>query len=316
MNDPENKKILLFSNGTSGTNSAVNHLFDIIRLLSKQHCIVTVYPIIPSEGLLSENVLAHLHENYDVIACCGGDGTLNHIVNQILKNNIHLPIGYIPTGSTNDFSRSINNGKSLSLEEQCQAIASGTRFYYDVGRINDTYFSYIAAFGAFTRVSYDTSQRLKNTLGYAAYALNAIASIPEGLAYHTHVSYQHDGVQDEGDYIFGAVANTNSIAGVQSPLVSNAELDDGQFEVILIRQPNNLIDINRILSKLTSGDTDDNYVTVFKTNHIQFAFDEETAWTLDGEKGIPDICADIQCLSKAASILTLNDTNPDNSRVK
>ena len=199
---PDKKKILLFANGTSGTNSAVNDLFEMIRLLSKQNCVVTVYPIIPDDGLVCENVLDHLNDHYDVIACCGGDGTLNHVMSQVIQNNISVPIGYIPAGSTNDFSRSINNGRALSLEEQCQAIAKGTPFAYDVGKINDEYFNYIAAFGAFTRVSYDTSQKWKNTLGYAAYTLNAIASIPEGLAYHTHVKYVHDGVTDEGDYIF------------------------------------------------------------------------------------------------------------------
>lgn len=306
---PDKKKVLLLANGTSGTNSAVNDLFEMIRLLSKENCIVTVYPIIPHDHLVCEDVLTNLKDHYDVIACCGGDGTLNHVVSQMIINKIDTPIGYIPTGSTNDFSRSINNGRSLSLQEQCQAIANGIPFAYDVGRINEEYFNYIAAFGAFTKVSYDTSQKWKNTLGYAAYALNAIASIPEGLAYHTHVRLAHDGITDEGDYIFGAVANTNSIAGVQSPLVQNAQLDDGQFEVILIKQPNNIIDINRILSKLTSGNTDDNYVTVFKTDHIKFCFDSETAWTLDGEKGTPNTCADIQCLNKAVSILTAKDSN-------
>lgn len=313
---PKLKKILLFANGTSGTNSAANDLFEMIRLLSKQHCIVTAYPIIPSQGLVCEDVLDKLQDHYDVIACCGGDGTLNHVVSQILKDHIHVPIGYIPTGSTNDFSRSINNGKTLTIEEQCNAIAYGTPFPYDVGKINDEFFNYIAAFGAFTRISYDTSQKWKNLLGYAAYALNALASIPEGLSYHSHVTYEHDGISEEGDFIFGAVANTNSIAGVQSPLVQNAKLDDGQFEVILIKQPNNILDINRILSKLTSGNTDDNYVTVFKTDHIIFRFESETAWTLDGEKGMPGNCADIQCLNKAAAILTSSDTNQDKQSVQ
>lgn len=313
---PDKRKVLLFANGTSGTSSAVNDLFEIIRLLSKENCIVTVYPIIPSQGLVCEDVLTHLQYHYNVIACCGGDGTLNHVMSQIIKNKLNVPIGYIPTGSTNDFSRSINNGRALTLKEQCQAIGNGKLFAYDVGRINDEYFNYIAAFGAFTRVSYDTSQKWKNTLGYAAYTLNAIASIPEGLAYHTHVKYEYDGITDEGDYIFGAVANTNSIAGVQSPLVQNAQLDDGQFEVILIKQPNNILDINRILSKLTSGNTDDNYVTVFKTDHIIFSFDKETAWTLDGEKGTPNQQADIQCLNKAVSILTADSSNQSNQSVQ
>ena len=305
------KKILLLTNGASGTNSVVSNLFEIITLLSARNCVVTVYPIIPSEGLTSEKILSKIDHQYDIIACCGGDGTLNHVVNQMVKNRIDLPLGYIPTGSTNDFSRSLNKGRSLSLQEQCEAITNGTEFPYDVGKINDEYFNYIAAFGAFTKISYETSQKLKNALGYAAYALNAIIGIPEGLSYHSHVRYIHDGQYEEGDYIFGAISNTSSIAGVQSPLISNAKLDDGHFEVILIRQPNNLIDINRILSKIASGDTDDNYVTVFETSHIEFIFDSNTAWTIDGEEGEKTKRAIIDCQNKAIKILISNSKQND-----
>ena len=108
---PDKKKVLLLANGTSGTNSAVNDLFEMIRLLSKESCIVTVYPIIPHDHLVCEDVLTNLKDHYDVIACCGGDGTLNHVVSQMIINKIDTPIGYIPTGSTNDFSRSINNAR-------------------------------------------------------------------------------------------------------------------------------------------------------------------------------------------------------------
>lgn len=298
------KRIFLLANAVSGTNSAVNNLFDIIEYLSEKNCIVAVYPIDPSKGLVSEDILSQLPENmFDVIACCGGDGTLNHLMNQMMINHIDLPVGYFPTGSTNDFSRSINGGRQLTLQEQCDAVAGEQEFAYDVGDINGEYFNYIAAFGAFTEVSYDTSQDLKNTLGYAAYWLNLLAHLPNGLSYHVHTKYTYDDGEGEGEFIFGAVANTTSIGGVKSPLIQNSQLDDGKFEVILIAVPKNIVDLNRILNKMSTGNTDDTYVIKFTTSHIHFEFNKEVRWTLDGEASRKNDVAEISCVKQAMRIL-------------
>jgi YegS/Rv2252/BmrU family lipid kinase len=305
MKMAQKKRVLLLANAVSGTNNAVDNLFDIVESLSEKGCIVAVYPIDPAKGLVSEDLLANLPENqFDVIACCGGDGTLNHVMNQMMINHIDLPIGYFPTGSTNDFSRSINGGRQLTLEEQCKVVAGNHIYPYDVGNINGEYFNYIAAFGAFTEVSYDTSQNLKNTLGYAAYVLNLIAHIPNGLSYHMNTKYTYDGGSGEGNFIFGAVANTTSIGGVKSPLIQNSELNDGKFEVILITVPKNIIDLNRIMNKMTSGDTDDTYVIKFTTSHISFEFESEVKWTLDGEASKERNTADVTCEKQAMKILT------------
>lgn len=297
------KKVLLLVNSASGVRNAVTNLFGMIRLLTDLNCLVTVYPIVPSEGLVSENIPSFLDdEQYDVIACCGGDGTLNHVVNVMMKNGIHLPIGYIPTGSTNDFSRSMNRGAVLTMEEQCRAIAGKNTFSYDVGRMNDTYFNYIAAFGAFTKVSYDTPQKWKNAIGYGAYVLNLIGSIPEGMAYRRHVRYEYDGGVGEGDFIFGAVSNTLSIGGMRSPLVSHSKLNDGLFEVILISAPNSINDLNVIIQKMSTGDTDDVHVIRFQTSHIVFTSDDPMVWTLDGEECSGGTRSEIRICPRAAEL--------------
>ena len=279
------KKILLLVNSVSGTRNAVNQLFNMIRFLTEKDCLVTVYPIVPELGLVSENITSFVNENdFDVIACCGGDGTMNHLINVVMNEHIACPIGYIPTGSTNDFSKSMNGGRSLTLEEQCSAIAEGNTFAYDVGKVNDRYFNYIAAFGAFTKVSYDTPQKWKNVLGYGAYVLNMVGNIPGGITYRRHVKYEYDNGIGEGDFIFGAICNTTSVAGVKSPLVQNAKMNDGLFEVILVMYPNNIIDLNQIVQKMASGNTDDQHVIRFTTSHIRMTFDQPVAWTLDGEE--------------------------------
>lgn len=283
--ESKTRKVLLLVNSVSGTKNAVSQLFEMIRLLTVHQCLVTVFPVVPKDGLVSESIPSFLQKNeFDVIACCGGDGTLNHLVNVMMKNHIHHPIGYIPTGSTNDFYRSMNQGRSLTLEEMCLSIAEGNVFSYDVGKVNEAYFNYIAAFGAFTKVSYDTPQKWKNVLGYGAYVLNLISSIPEGIIWRRHLRYEFDGGIGEGDFIFGSVSNTISVAGMKSPLVSHSEMNDGLFEVILISAPNNINDLNLIIQKLSSGDTDDNHVIKFVTSKVRFSFDKDVTWTLDGEE--------------------------------
>ncbi len=279
------KRILLLLNETSGKQGNSDPMGKIVTELTQRGCLVTVYPINPKLGLVSEDILATDLSIYDAIVCCGGDGTSNHVVTQMLRNGIEKPVGYIPSGSTNDFSKNLNGGKQLSLEECCQIIAADHTFSYDVGKINANYFNYIAAFGAFTKVSYDTPQNWKNVLGYGAYVLNVLGSIPEGLSYRNHVKIVHDGIEEEGDFLFGAVANTTSVAGLESPLFADAKLNDGKFEVILISAPNNLLDAHEITNKLLSGDTDDKHVKMITTNHIEFQFDQATDWTLDGEHG-------------------------------
>ncbi len=280
------KKVLLLMNETSGRqNNHGDSMQEIVTLLSQKNCLVTVYPINPNLGLISEAAFETDLEEYDVIACCGGDGTLNHVMSEMMKHGVQKPIGYIPSGTTNDFSKNLNGGKTLSVEEYCDIIAGNHVFTYDVGQINDSYFNYIAAFGAFTKVSYDTPQNWKNLMGYGAYVLSVIGNIPEGLSYRNYVKLKYDGMEEEGDFIFGGVANTLRVGGVESPLIQNAELNDGKFEVILINAPNNLIDVNEIINKLLSGSTDDKHLKMITTDHIEFTFEKETNWTIDGELG-------------------------------
>ena len=304
------KKILLLVNSVSGTRNAVNQLFNMIRFLTEKDCLVTIYPIVPEQGLVSENLSSFIHDDhYDVIACCGGDGTMNHLINVVMNEHIDCPIGYIPTGSTNDFSKSMNAGKTLTLEEQCTAIAEGNTFAYDVGKVNDRYFNYIAAFGAFTKVSYDTPQKWKNVLGYGAYVLNMVGNIPGGITYRRHVRYEYDNGIGEGDFIFGAVCNTTSVAGVKSPLVQNAKMNDGLFEVILVMAPNSIADLNQIVQKMSSGNTDDQHVIRFTTSHIHMTFDEPVAWTLDGEEYEAGESVSLDNYMKAVDLCILSSKN-------
>ncbi len=280
------KKVLLCVNTASGTGEAAEEVMDAVILLSRNDCLVTVYPIVPAEGLVTKELITEKAKDYDIIACAGGDGTLNHIISELMDIDLHGPIGYLPFGSTNDFYRNINRGRDLSFTEKCLAITSGEPRTYDIGCFNEHYFNYVAAFGAFTKVSYTTPQDMKNALGYGAYVLSFLANMPD-IGYRVHMVCEHDGIKEEGVYSIGMISNSTSVAGVQSDMLSDADLNDGLFEVILVKAPDNLMQFSDIIGDVLAGQPDHEMVSIFKTSEAHFVFDRDTAWTLDGEDGIP-----------------------------
>lgn len=276
------KKVLLLINGSAGTGSADTNALTIISELTEHNCEVTVYPIEPGKDLTSEKILADCDGRFDVVACSGGDGTLNHVINGMMTMKNRPPLGYIPTGSTNDFAHSI--GIPSGVLAQCDAIADNHTFAYDVGKFGNEYFNYIAAFGAFTAISYDTNQVFKNAMGHAAYMIKALTSLPQNLNTRCKMRIEHDGTVEEGEYLFGSISNASRMAGFDLPF-ENIELSDGIFEVMLIKAPKFWIEVQPILHTLLSGRTDNQYIQVFQTSKLHITASENTAWTMDGEYG-------------------------------
>ena len=176
-----------------------------------------------------------------------------------------------------------------------------------MGCLNGRFFNYVAGFGAFTKISYDTDQHMKNMFGYGAYILNMLGSLPKNLAYRVHATVEHDGKTEEGDYIFGGITNSTQIAGVQSPILSEARLNDGYFEALLVTAPNDLIDVTEIAHILASGRTDSEYVQTFKARDMTFRTERPVGWTVDGEYGGEYVTSRFQVYEKAVRIMI----NPD-----
>ena len=295
------KRILAIVNFTSGTGAIRNRLPRLLELMSRNDALVTVYPIVPSKGLVSENVIDASCAQYDCILCCGGDGTLNYVINDVMNNHLSVPLAYIPSGSTNDFSKSLTGQRHADVDLALAAV-NGDDFPYDIGLFNGRYFNYVAAFGAFTAVSYETPQDMKNSLGYFAYVLSTIGRLGNDLGYKVHMKVEHDGITEEGDYIYGSVSNSISVGGIESSFLSDVKLDDGLMEVSLIKYPETITDLNNIISDLTSGSITHDNIRLFKTDHIRFIADEETAWTLDGEAGGSHTECSISVVEKAITM--------------
>ena len=298
----DRKKALVLINKTSGMGKAGNDTLEISTALAENGYEPIIYPIIPGTDLTSEVLVAEYGEESQLILCSGGDGTLNHVVNAMMGLKKKPLLSYIPSGSTNDFARGL--GIPSDRAKALRVAVEGKPVVYDVGKMNDSYFNYVAAFGAFSKVSYATDQDLKNVLGYAAYVISAIAELPQNIGYSCHMKIEADGVTEEGDYLFGAVSNSASVAGMTLFADDDIKQDDGQMELLLIRAPKSLAEFNAVVTALATREPDNPYITYRQVKKVSLVSDQEVEWTLDGEFGGAYKETTIEVINKAMTIMT------------
>ena len=239
--------------------------------------------------------------HYDRIVCSGGDGTLDEVVNGLMLHESPPPLGYIPSGTANDMANSL--GIPKYAEDAANIAVHGRLFRMDVGQFNERYFTYIAAFGAFTDVAYSTPQPYKNLLGHAAYVLNGILALPSIKAYPMHVHSDFEPVDVSDTFIYGMVTNATSVGGIVGVTPENVEMDDGLFEVLLVRQPENPLQLQGIIHMLLAQDMSSELLVHFKTNKVSFQMHDKISWTLDGEFGGTPESVEIENKEKALTIL-------------
>ncbi len=273
------KKLLFIYNPKSGKAQIKNRLSDILDLFVKKGYLVTVYPTQRRKDAVKAAM--ELGGVYDRIVCSGGDGTLDEVISGLMQGGHQVPVGYIPAGSTNDFGNSLGIPKDM-LQAAGTAV-TGKEFACDMGTFNDSIFVYIAAFGIFTDVSYETKQEMKNVLGHVAYLLEGMKRIPAIKTYEMAFSY--DDIRIEGEFLFGMITNSVSVGGFKRITGKNVVLDDGVFEVTLIKKPSNAIELNRIITALMNKDIDSECMYCFRTGHLSIETDQDVPWTLDGEYG-------------------------------
>ena len=272
------EKLLLIYNPRAGRGEIRNGLSYILEELAKNDYQIEVHPTLRARDAV-DYVSAHA-ARYDLIVCCGGDGTLDEVVTGLMNCGIQVPIGYIPAGSTNDFANSI--GIPKQVRDAAAVIAEGQNCRLDVGKLNNAYFTYVAAFGAFTEVSYKTPQESKNMLGHAAYLIEGMKSLPALKSWK--MSFESEEMCGDGDFFYGMITNSDSVGGFKGITGRNITLNDGVFEVTLIRNVENILEWPAVANALLTGE-ENNRVVVFKTSKITFHCEDEVPWTTDGEFG-------------------------------
>ena len=293
------KKLLFVFNPFSGKALIKNHLFEIIDIMVKAGYDVTIYPTQRVND--AREKIEKEAAGYDLIVCSGGDGTLDETVGGLMSCGKRIPLGYIPAGSTNDFATSL--GIPKDMVQAARVAVNGKSFSCDVGWFNGNNFIYVAAFGLFTDVSYKTSQEWKNVLGHAAYLLQGIKSLHEIPAFRMQVECDHCCFQDE--FIYGMITNSTSVGGFKGMTGPDVQLDDGVFEVTLIKKPKNPMELNEIVASLVNLVDDTDMIYSFKTGRVKFTSKKEISWTLDGEYGGDHIEVEIRNIQGAVDIITV-----------
>lgn len=273
------KKLLFIFNPWSGKARVKDHLFEISDEFTKAGYLVTTYPT--QRMLDCYNFIKSNGNNYDIIVSSGGDGTLNETVAGVLDGNCdNVLLGYIPTGSTNDFATSLLIPKTVS--RAVQNIIHGTEYKCDVGSFNGRWFNYVAAFGAFTDVSYATPQTLKNALGHQAYVIESLKSFSNLKPYKIKVRTKDLEIEDT--FLYGMVSNSKSVGGMKFLSGKNVVLNDGYFEVVLVGSPKNPLEFQELVNGLLFQEHN-SIVRHIKCDEISFYSEENVSWVLDGEFG-------------------------------
>nr|WP_317379957.1 YegS/Rv2252/BmrU family lipid kinase [uncultured Faecalimonas sp.] len=273
------KKLLFIYNPNAGKGLIKPKLSDVLDIFVKAGYEVTVYPTQKYRD--GYHKVRHFKEDYDLVVCSGGDGTLDEVVTGMMKRKEQIPIGYIPTGTTNDFARSLHIPKDML--KAADTAVNGIVFPCDIGTFNEDFFVYIAAFGLFTDVSYQTKQEVKNVLGHLAYVLEGMKRLYNVPSYRIKVTHDDEIIEDE--FIFGMVTNSRSIGGFRNMVGKSIVFDDGEFEVTLIKTPKNPLALQEIIAALLIEQIDTKHMYTFKASRLKLESLEEIPWTLDGEFG-------------------------------
>jgi len=273
------KKLMFIYNPKAGKAQIRSKLADILDVFARGGYEITVYPTSKHGDAVS--IMAGRGTDYELVVCCGGDGTLDEVVTGMMQSGFVTTIGYIPAGSTNDFGGSLNLPKNMVRAAETAII--GKNFACDIGSFNQGIFVYIAAFGLFTDVSYETGQDMKNLLGHMAYLLEGMKRLSSIRPHSMKIIYEGHTIEE--DFIFGMITNSVSVGGFKRITGKNVKLDDGVFEVTLIKNPRNPMELNNIMMSLLNRDIDTDAMYCFRTDRIECISNEPVAWTLDGEYG-------------------------------
>ena len=292
------KKMLFIMNPVAGMRKGAKFLPDILSLYNRAGYETLVYMTGgPGDArpLVEEKA-----KDVDIIVCCGGDGTFNEIASGLINSGVDIPIGYIPAGSTNDFANSLK--LSTNIMEAAQDVLRGVPTAYDVGSFGGRYFSYVASFGMFTRTSYATPQSFKNTVGHMAYLLSSIQELSQIRKYHVRMELDDQVVED--DFLFGAVCNSTTVAGVLTLSPDRVDLADGLMEVMLIREPRTIAEVPEAILALQTQQYDNcPLITFTSTRNARIYAEPDMIWTLDGEREDGHAEIEVRNLHKAIRVI-------------
>lgn len=302
------RKLLFLVNPQAGKAAIRGQLLRIVDTFVRAGWMPTIYTSQRTGELPA--LVAREAPNYDLVVCSGGDGTLNETLNGLMHLERRPPLGYIPAGTTNDYASSLGIPKIML--KAAQAAVDGVPVSVDVGKFGERFFAYVAAFGAFTDVTYVTPQHIKNSLGRLAYLVEGAQRLSSLKTYPLHLEY--DGGETDGEFLVGLISNSSYVAGLPVGRWIDASMSDGLLEVTLVRKPNLMIELTRVASNLLLGELDPELIFSVKTKRLRITSPEPIPWTLDGEYGGSPSEVTIENLYRALTIhLPVESLRPEKS---
>ncbi|MBO4432515.1 MAG: diacylglycerol kinase family lipid kinase [Clostridia bacterium] len=272
------RRLLLIVNPFSGKAKMVTNLMAVTRILSEKGFEVTVYPT-KKAGDATVRASYVRQDEYDRIVVCGGDGTLNEVITGLMQSKVKCKVGYVPAGTLNEWSLGLSIPRSIT--DAAKVAAGDSEVFLDIGKFGERYFTYTASFGAFTEASYSTPQEVKNVLGQAAYFFEGIKSLAN--IHPIHLRFETDEKTVEGDYVFGAISNSLSVGGIVKFKENVVKLNDGFFEVFLIKNPTNILQLQNVIDGILRADLNRENMEFFHTKKLKVTGGKGVSWTLDGE---------------------------------
>ena len=300
------KKILFIYNPNSGKGKIKRQVDNIVQLFEQNDCSTIVYE---TQGPLdAARKVQQEAENFDLLVCGGGDGTLSEVVSGMMDVKNRVPIGFLPVGSTNDTRVGFKLPKNIL--QAADVCIHGTEFPTDVGKFNDDYFVYVASLGSLSAVSCFTPQEMKRILGHGAYLIEGIKQLLKMESYEMTVEFDDQVLT--GNFFLGMVTNAVSVGGFEGITGKNVDLQDGMFEVALLKKPADLIEFNREIDLMLIHNKEDrqildDVVVKFRTNKVIFKSDTPVQWVRDGENGGKHKTAVIEVCNKAVTIMSNAD---------
>lgn len=290
------KKVLVLINTNSGKKNSKESVLDALNVFSANNYQMEIY--LSQKPMDVTRYIEENGERFDVVAVFGGDGTLNEATNGLMKLKHKPVISYFPTGTMNDFGT--NFGLTNDMKQCANIACVGHIESFDVGKMNSRYFNYVAGFGAFCNVSYETKQELKKQIGNLAYIIKAIHEIPNLHPYHVKMNL--DGKVFEKNLMFGLIINGNRVAGFEMVEQADNTFKDGLFDIILVEHTPNPLELYNYPLGVLHPELNMKYVERYQAKSIIIESQEKLAWTLDGEEGEETLVASIENISQALQI--------------
>lgn len=294
------KKVLVLINPNSGKKNSKESVLDALNVFSANNYQMEIY--LSQKPMDVTRYIEENGERFDVVAVFGGDGTLNEATNGLMKLKHKPVISYFPTGTMNDFGT--NFGLTNDMKQCANIACAGNIESFDVGKMNSRYFNYVAGFGAFCNVSYETKQELKKQIGNLAYIIKALHEIPNLHPYHVKMNL--DGKVFEKDLMFGLIINGNRVADFEMVEQADNTFKDGLFDIILVEHTPNPLELYNYPLGVLHPELNMKYVERYQAKSIIIESQEKLAWTLDGEEGEETLVARVENISQALQIYASN----------